>query len=187
MSTSRPVRIPRTRSPGPGSTPAQGPGTDSKPPLPLHLERRVNVGGSQRAVRVAGLFVVTLGALYAAFALYDRSAPGGTASPAGNGLLFFTVVFLLFAIVGVVYSVTPAPRAVEVGADRVTVVGRWGRRSRLPALELLSVSVVRRYPAGWLSSREVELIELFGEDTPRRSYLADAGLFAGARTLPRRP
>lgn len=182
MSPPRVVRIPRSRAPGSTSRGDEELPQDAGPVASVPVERRPNVGGSQRAIRVAALFVATLGALFAAFVLYDRSAPGGTASPESNGLLFFTVIFLLFAVGGVVYSLTPAPRAIEVGADRVTVIGRWGRRSRLPALGLLSVSVTRRYPAGLLSSREVELIELFGEDTPRRSYLVDAELFAGARS-----
>jgi hypothetical protein len=73
-----------------------------------------------------------------------------------------------------------------VGADHVTVVGRWGRRQRLPRLEELSVSVVRRYPAGWLAGDPVELVELWGEDVPARSYLVEADLFAGAVVSPRR-
>ena len=182
MATPRAIRIPRSR---PGSPVVRVPSGRPKPtvtPSEVARVRRPNVGGSQRAVRLAALFVGTLAALYAAFVLYDRTAPGGTAPAAGNGVLEFTIIFVVFAVAGALYALTPAPRAVEVERDRVTVVGRWGRRRSLPPLELLSVSVVRRYPAGILAAHPVELVEVSGEDVPRRSYLVDAKLFAGART-----
>jgi hypothetical protein len=143
------------------------------------------VGGSQRAIRLASLFVAVLALLYAGFLLYDRTVPGGNAPAASNGLLLFSAMFVVFAVVGVVYTLHPAPRAVEVTANHVTVVGRWGRRLRLPSLELLSVSVVRRYPAGWLASTPVELIELWGEGVPNRNYLVESDLFAGANVSTR--
>jgi hypothetical protein len=185
VATPRAVRIPRSSSPAPVVRVAkERPGASTTVGV-ASPERRENTGGSKRATRLAALFVVLLTALYAAFLLYDRTAPGGTASPEGNGVLLFTGIFLAFVVVGAVYALTPAPRRIEVTPDRVTVVGRWGRRRELPSLSLLSVSVVRRYPAGWLSDRPVELIELWGEDTPRRSYLVDAGLFAGANSTAR--
>jgi hypothetical protein len=150
-------------------------------------ERRENVGGSQRVIRLTVLFLVTLVILYSGFILYDRTAPGGTAPAASNGELLFTGIFVLFAVVGALYTLTPAPRAIVVGSDRVMVVGRWGRRRALPALDLLQVSVVRRYPAGFLANTPVELIELSGEDVPRRSYLVEAGLLAGTKSTPARP
>lgn len=185
MATSRPVRIPRSGTPPPavgtsiGSTDREAPGGKEGGTTP---ERRANVGGSQRVVRVAALYVAVLAALYTAFVLYDRTAPGGTAPPETNGLLLFTALFVAFALVGALYTLTPAPRALEVGADRVTVVGRWGRRRSLPPLDLLSLRVVRRYPAGWLADTPVELVELWGADLPLRSYLVSADLFAGAAT-----
>jgi len=147
--------------------------------------RRRNGAGSKRALRLAALYVVVLAVLYLGFLLYDRTAPGGTSPAAGNGVLLFTGMFVAFALVGALYTLHPAPRAIEVYSDHVTVVGRWGRRHRLPRLGLLSVSVVRRYPAGWLASGPVELIELWGEDVPNRSYLVAPELFAGAIPSPR--
>jgi hypothetical protein len=187
LASPRAVRIPRPRTNTPaslGTGPAkERPKTPSTPPS----EVRPNVGGFQRAVRLTMVFVVALTLLYAGFVLYDRTVPGGTSSVTGNGILVFTGVFLLFAAGGTLYSLTPAPRSLEVYPDRVTVVGRWGRRRTLPPLEQLYVIVVRRYPAGLLSSNPVELVEVSGADTPRRSYLADASLFDGANpSLPRR-
>jgi hypothetical protein len=183
VATPHAVRIPRAPLP-PRSVPVppeQLPAAVSAP-ADSKREHRVNVGGTQRAIRITALFVGTLAALYAAFVLYDRTAPGGTASPTGNGVLLFTGIFVVFAVGGALYALTPAPRALEVESGRVTVIGRWGQRRRLPRLELLSVGVVRRYPAGWLSDRPVDLIELAGEDTRRRSYLVESGLFDGAKS-----
>lgn len=138
------------------------------------------MGGSQRATRLVILFVATLAILYTAFVLYDRTAPGGTASPEGNGILLFTTIFVVFAAVGSLYALTPVPRAIEVAPGGVTVVGRWGRRHRLPGLERLTVTVVRRYPAGWLSDKPVDLVELSAEDAGRLSCLVEADLFSRA-------
>ncbi|MGP8159325.1 MAG: hypothetical protein ACLPWO_06955 [Thermoplasmata archaeon] len=184
MATPRAVRIPRPRSPSPSvRVPAEA--TEGVVPAEATPERRLNGAGSQRALRLAALYVVVLAALYVGFLLYDRNAPGGTSPATGNGVLLFTGMFVAFALVGALYTVHPAPRAVEVYADHATLVGRWGRRHRLPRLGLLSVSVVRRYPAGWLASGPVELLELWGEDVPNRSYLVAPELFAGAIPSPR--
>ncbi|HXQ78669.1 MAG TPA: hypothetical protein VN819_00405 [Thermoplasmata archaeon] len=182
MATPRAVRIPRTRSASSAARPEGKGAVDAASTALPKTQVRTNVGGSQRAVRISVLFVGTLALLYAAFILYDRTAPGGTSSPEGNGVLLFTGIFLVFAVAGALYSLTPAPRAVEVDSEGVTVIGRWGRRRRLPRLDLLTVGVVRRYPEGWLSERPVELIELSGEDVRRRSYLVEPDVFAGARS-----
>ena len=179
MATPRAVKIPRTRS-----TPATSPASDSPvPPAATPsspTERRENTGGSQRVVRLTVLFVVVLASMYAGFLLYDRTAPGGTSPAADNGVLLFSGVFALFAVVGVVYTLTAAPRAVVIGSDRVTVVGRWGRRRKFPPIDRMVVRVVRRYPEGFLAVVPVELVEVSGEDAPVRSYLVSAGLFDGA-------
>jgi len=167
MATGRPVRIAR----------AAGLETDRAAETG---ERRVNVAGSQRALRVTVVYLVVLVALFAAFVLYDRSAPGGTASPSTNGIYVFTGLFVVFAFGGAIFTLHPAPRALEVGPDRVTVVGRWGGRRVLPPLGSLSTRVVRRYPPGLLSGTPVEQIELWGRDVPLRTYLVEDGLFRGA-------
>jgi hypothetical protein len=182
MATSRPVRIARTASPeAHGVAPTTGP-EPSRPDRPAATtERRTNVAGSQRVVRVTLVYLVVLVALFAAFILYDRSVPGGTSSPAGNGVFVFTGIFVAFALGGVILTLHPAPRAVEVAPDHVTVVGRWGGRRVLPPLESLSTRVVRRYPSGFLSDAPVEQLELWGRDAPLRTYLVEDQLFRGAR------
>jgi len=168
MATSRPVRIART------------PLTDDAPRAPTDL--RVNVAGSQRVVRVTLVYLIVLVALFAAFLLYDRSVPGGTSSPTGNGVSVFAGIFILFAVVGTVLTLHPAPRAVEVSAEHVTVFGRWGGRRILPPLDALSTRVVRRYPSGFLSDAAVEQVELWGRDAPLRTYLVEDGIFRGSMT-----
>lgn len=181
MASPRAVRIPRSRptsaaTPAPTSAPSDQPDALATPPA-----RRANVAGSQRAVRLTILFVVVLALLYASFVLYDRTAPGGTASAEDNGILLLSVLFVVFALGGAIFTLTPAPRRVEVEPDRLVVVGRWGRRRTWPPLDQLSVYVARRYPAGWLASGPVELVELSADGVPRQSYLIEAGLFEGAR------
>ena len=183
MATSRPVRIPRTTL-RPAPTLRAEPPAEPEPPSTstarLPGEWRPNVGGSQRALRVTLLYLLVLGALYVGFLLYDRTAPGGTASPATNGVLVLTGLFAAFALVGSFYTLTPAPRGIEVAADHVTVVGRWGRRRVFPSLEQLSFRVVRHYPPSLLAETTVELIELWGRGVPVRGYLVGEELFTGA-------
>ena len=179
MSSPRAVRIPRARPPGPGAS-GNPAGADRPAAEPGPKDHRPNGAGSQRAFRVAALFVVALAALYAAFVLYDRAAPGGSPSAEGSAVLLLSVIFVVFAVGGVLFAVTPAPRSVEVAPDRVVVIGRWGRSVVLPRLDLLKSRVVRRYPASWLASSDVELVELWSEGIPPRNYLVESGLFAGS-------
>jgi len=188
MASSRPIRIARPDRPA-SATPVSETAHPAEPVPPSGPEGprevRANIGGAQRALRVTLVFVIVLAAMYLGFALYDRSAPGGSASPESNGLLLFTGVFAAIAVTGIVYSLTPAPRRVEVGPSGLTVVGRWGRRRYLPPLERLSVRVVRRYPAGLVSKVTVELVEVWGSGTPVRTYLVEEGLFSGATPVER--
>lgn len=190
MAASRAVRIPRLHSAGAAAPTTMGTAdlarerTAAAGTGATHGRRR-NGAGTQRAVRLTICFLVALVAIYAGFALYDRGAPGGSAPALANGMLLFAAIFVAFAVFGSLYTLYPAPRALEVGEDHVTVVGRFGRRRRFPRLELLSVRVVRSYPAGWLAESPVELVEVWGEDTGVHGYLVETGLFAGAKTSPR--
>jgi len=183
LATSRPVRIARPRTtPVTAGEETGGAAHAVRPAVRVEMPgvaRRANRGGTQRAFRVTAVYLVALVAIFGGFVLYDRTTPGGTTSPESNGLLTFTVIFLLFAVFGLVFSLTPAPRSVEVSEDQTTIIGRWGRRRRLPSLEKLSLRVVRKYPEGWLSPVPVELVELWGEGIPVRSYLVEADLFHG--------
>ena len=186
MSTPRAVRIPRSGTPS-GGSPGAHPLSGSLDVPPRESDRRPNVAGSQRAIRLAILFLVALAALFAAFLLYDRGAPGGASSPAANGILVLSLIFIVFAVGGFLFTVTPAPRSVEVAPDGVVVVGRWGRRVSLPPLALLKLRVVRKYPANWLATADVELVELWSDGMPPRNYLVESGLFAGSTSEALRP
>jgi len=188
VAPSRAVRIPRSRASPPESPDTASAGVPvaaSSPAGTARPELRRNVGGSTRAVRLAAFYVGVLTAFYVGFVLYDRTAPGGTSSITTNGILLFTGLFILLAAAGALYALNPAPRSVEVTDKHVTVVGRWGRRRELPPLSMLSFSVVQRYPAGWLAPTPVELIELWGENVPNRSYVVDPELFQGANRAAR--
>ena len=181
MAATHPVRIPRRSShPGTNAPRQEGDASFQKVPIGSDRERRENLAGTQRVVRLTVLYLFALVAMYVGFLVYSRTAPGGGGSSDLSGLLLLSAIFVLFAVVGGLYTLSPAPRSVEVAGDRVIVVGRWGRRRRLPPIDRLTVRVARRYSAGWLSNDEVELIEVWGDDTPVQSYIAGAGLFAGA-------
>ena len=180
MATSRPVRIVRPRATPSAPLPA-GPSVASEPSAPRTAPtHRPNRAGSQRVIRLSTFYVVVLAALYLGLVLYGRTAPGGSSSAELAYVLLFTAVFAAFALGGILVTLTPAPRSVEVATDHVTVVGRWGRRHRFPPLDRLHVRVARRYPAGILASEPVESVEVWGDDTPVRSYLVGAELFEGA-------
>jgi hypothetical protein len=176
MTASRAVRIPRNSSAEPT-------------PRPLEVERRAlpaegadirrwpNSAGSQRAIRLTLIYLLALTLLYLTFVLYDRSVPGGTSSASENGFLLFSVFALVLGVGGAIFSLSPAPRAVELGPDTVVVLGRWGRRTEWTPRDRLSIRTVRRYPAGMLSREPVEYVELSLRGERVRSYLVSEGLF----------
>ena len=121
-------------------------------------------------------YIIVLALLYFAFVLYDRSAPGGTSSGAEGGLVDFSIVALVLAVVGAFLSLAPAPRAVERSSTSLIVVDRWGRRTEWTPLDEVRVRTVRRYPAGLLSDAPVESVEVSGPGRRPRSYLVEEGL-----------
>jgi hypothetical protein len=170
----RAVRIPR--SPGPPPTP--GPDASAVPPSraaarAAAVDRRPNRAGAQRALRLAGIYLAALAVMYVAFVDLDRSGPGGTGTAAETGLLYFTLVAAALAVGGVLVTLSPVPRAVEVHPSAVVVVEWTGRRRSFPPLEELRVQVVRRYPRGFLSSETVEAVELFDRNGPRTYQLTE--------------
>ena len=176
MSVPRAVRIPRAGASGPVADPrAARPDTSSSG---LTLDRIPNRAGTQRVVRLTAIYLIALAALYLAFAIYARSAPGGTSSAGQIELLEFTAVAVAIGLAGAVLTLTPAPRAILRRADGFTVVGRWGRATEWAPLGEVTVRRVRHYPAGFLSEAPVESLEISGAGHPARSYLLEAGLVA---------
>jgi hypothetical protein len=168
----RVVRIPRE------TTARAPPSEDASAPKVVGAEagRRPNVGGSQRAVRLALVYLLALTAVYLAFVLYARSTPGGMTSGAGSALLLFSAAAAGFGAVGAVLALHPAPRAVEISRSQIVVLGRWGGRRRWPRSRELHVRVVRRFPPRGLSSVTVELVEVSTPGRAARNYLVEEGL-----------
>jgi hypothetical protein len=180
MATPHPVRIARS-SPA-ASEPVAPPIAPAEPAAsalaPVDLRR--NRAGLQRAFRLAVVYLVALLVLYIGFVLADRAAPGGTGPTATTGLLYFTAIASVLAIVGVLLALAPAARSVEVSPESVTVEEWTGRRRRFPPLGELRVRTVRRYPAGFLSSGAVEAVEVEGGGL-RRTYQLEEGVLPERR------
>jgi len=177
MVTPRAIRIPRGPSDHLRDTRRPVKARPASPPLLPGL-RRPNRAGTQRAVRLMLLYLVVLTLLYLGFVLYDRNAPGGMSPGAQGGLVAFSVVALVVAVVGALLSITPAPRAVEQSSTSLAVVGRWGRRTEWAPLDEVTVRKVRSYPAGLLSGEPVDSVEVSSPGRTTRSYLVEAGLLS---------
>ncbi|MCI4364617.1 MAG: hypothetical protein L3K10_00920 [Thermoplasmata archaeon] len=167
MAAPRPVRIPRA-SPTPRAAMTAGD----------LVEHRPNEAGTQRAFRFAVFYVLALVVLDATLVLFDLSSPVGREPGSESGLGLFTAFALVLAVGSVLFALSPAPRHVDFRTDGVVVVGRWGHRRWFPVAGDLNPKVVRHYPAGLLSSRPVDIVELVDRTGHRRNYQVDAGLFA---------
>jgi hypothetical protein len=178
MSETRAVRIPRARLPSPAPPPV------ARPPVPIEeipvVERRANRGGVQRAQRLAVGYVAVLFIVYAGFAVYDRSTPSGATAGSASNLLLFGVVALILALSGVVLSMISAPRAVELSTRATRILGSLGLNQRFPPIASVHVRIVRRYPAGFLSSVPTVSAELTA-GALRRTYLLEEGLLTPNR------
>ncbi|MGI0070778.1 MAG: hypothetical protein ACRECT_01695 [Thermoplasmata archaeon] len=179
MASPRAIRIPRVRpgAPAPDVPPPEEPGS----PPPRRVERRRNQAGLERAHRVAAIYLGALAVLYVGFLLLDRSAPGGTSPAVAMGMLYFTAIAAALGVAGAVVALSPAPRAIEQGADELVVVEWWGHRRTFSPLGALQVSVVQRYPSVLLSSRPVEAVEIGTTAGGRRTYHLEAGLISERR------
>lgn len=155
-------------------------------PRPLETEgtgdRRPNLAGFQRALRLALIYLVGLALIFGLFAGFTEAAPTSKGSGATTDLLFFGVAALAFAVVGTLVALHAAPRAIIVKESSIVVIGRWGRRTAWAPRSELRLRVVRRHPAGFLSSEPVESIELAVPGRPAQVYLVTQGLFPGAPT-----
>lgn len=179
MATPRAIRIPRAPSALPSPPPpSPGPATPELPAegSPAPVDRRRNQAATERASRLAVIYLGALLVLYIGFVLLDRASPGGTSSAAETGVGYFTAITAVVGLVGTVVALSPAPRSVEVRADSFVVQEWTGRRRTFPPLGELRVSVVRRYPRSFLSSRPVEMLELGTLAGGRRSYQFEEGL-----------
>jgi hypothetical protein len=165
-----PARVVRVvATPG---TVAENTGTESTDP---HASRRDNGPAVARAWRIASIYIAALVAMYAGFLGLEFRSSGAGGALAIDGLLVFSGVAAALAVAGLVLTLAPVPRAVEVTSARVVVVEWAGRRREFPPLGQLRVEVLRRYPPSFLSGTEVEAIELSG-GRRRRTYQVTTGL-----------
>jgi hypothetical protein len=179
VSSPRAVRIVRTPGPrasvGPAAAaPAAAAGAESS--ATGAVDRRRNQAATERAYRLTTIFVGTLVGLYVLFVVLDRLAPGGSSSAVETGLLSFSGIAAAIGVVGALVAISPAPRAIEVRPDALVVIEWWGHRRSFPPVGQLQMSVLRRYPASFLSSRPVEAVEVGTRASGRKVYQFEAGL-----------
>lgn len=177
MASPRVVRIPsaRVRTVPRGRTgEAVGPRTGTSDPL---LERRPNRAGTQRAFRLALVYLSALAGLYLLLLAFDLSTPGGRSPGSAGGLALFSLIAAALALGGTLFSLTAAPRAVEVRRGSIVVVGRWKRRRTWTPRSAISVRVLRHYPEGPLSRAAVDSVEVGVPGRPPRTYLVESGIF----------
>ncbi|HTW77290.1 MAG TPA: hypothetical protein VMG14_05935 [Thermoplasmata archaeon] len=184
MATPRAVRIPRPSRSEPPTGPGPAPvapdaaaATEGGPDIGAAIESapdvRANDAARRRARRLVLIYLLPLLAMYLGFLELDRLAPGGSSVFGSIGTLVFTGLFAVLALAGVLLTLAPVPRAVEVGPAAVVVVEWTGRRRTFPPLPDLRVEVVHRYPAGVLSDASVVTVELTGGKRRRTYHLTD--------------
>jgi hypothetical protein len=137
----------------------------------------VNRAGTQRAVRVAVLYVVAVLALTAILTALDLNSSEASRPAVQQGLELFLGVAFALIVGSVLFTFYPAPRSVEVVGGEATVVGRWGRRHELGPIDGLVPKVVRHFPAGPLSTRPVDMVEVRDGRGRKRVYQVESGLF----------
>jgi hypothetical protein len=180
VSGPRAVRIPRARtSPAASTTSSEAPAAPS-----TSVERRKNQAALERAHRLTAIYLGTLVVLYAVFVVLDRSAAGGSTPAVQTGLISFSLIAAAIGALGAYVALSPAPRAVEIRPDAFVVIEWWGRRRTFPPLPDLDRSVVRRYPSSFLSSRDVEAVEVGSRARGRRTYQFEAGLLPAPPATP---
>ncbi|MGP8077910.1 MAG: hypothetical protein ACLQD8_02865 [Thermoplasmata archaeon] len=165
----------RPRPPSAGwPEPAKAAGPEGTP-------RRIvpNRAATQRARRLTALYVVILAALYAGFALLARGSAGGPPSGTTQDLELFGLVALVFALAGAILTLLSAPAALELSPTATVVVSPLGSRRTFRTGPGHSVRIVRKFPAGILSSEPVESVEI-ASGGGRRTYLVDAGILSPA-------
>lgn len=187
MASSRPVRIAKPNGPARvvrvAATPGSSLAATAAEPVELAGSRRDNAPAVARAWRIGAIYLVALAAMYAGFLALELRGAGAGGALATDGLLVFSGVAAALAAGGLVVTLAPVPRSVEVTPTAVVVIEWAGRRREFPPLDQLRVDVVRRYPANLLSRTEVEAIELSG-GRRRRTYQVISGLLPEHRPSP---
>jgi hypothetical protein len=167
VSASRAVRIPRGRPPPAGEPPA---------PLATPPELRPNRGGTERAIRIAGVYSGGILALTVILSALDLSMSDAARPGVQQGLELFLVVATLLAVASILYALSPAPRRVEVRADRMVVVGRWGNRRVFAGPGGPALRVVRHVAPSPLTPRPVDVVRVVDSNGRAVTYEIESGL-----------
>jgi hypothetical protein len=186
----RPVRIAKSTSP---ARVVRVPAKPSPDPVPVvtnaedeTVTERDNAPARARAWRIGAIYLVALAAMYAGFLALELRGPRAGGALATDALVLFSAVAAALAVGGLVVTLGPVPRSIEVTPTAVVVVEWTGRRRKFPALDDLRVDVVRRYSANFLSSAAVETVEV-SDGRRRRTYQLTTGLLAEHRPTPKSP
>jgi hypothetical protein len=192
VASPRPVRI--VKSPGPArvvrvaanppTTLAPAPTSAPAEANAVPVSKRDNSAARARAWRIVAFYLVALAAMYAGFLVLELRGPGAGGSLALDGTLVFSAVAVGLAVGGLVVTLAPVPRSVEVSPNEVVVIEWMGRRRKFPPLHDLRVEVVRRYSASFLSSTPVEAVELH-DGRRRRTYQLTLGVLPEHRPPPK--
>lgn len=175
MASARPVRIVRK------SVPTEAVRVQAPAPLPGRSGEsdavRPNRAATQRAWRLFALFLGAVTALLAGILGLLNRDPGGLSAS-------LTVAALLVGLSGVVVAIGWAvtlgqtPRAIRTAPASAVVIDRLGRSREIRLDPGGDVSVVRRFPAGWLAGTETEIVRVRDVRGITRTYLVDSGLLA---------
>ena len=177
MSAPRAVRIPRVRAEGGRPGVERTTAAPERARVTAAIELRPNVAGSERAVRLAYLYLGAIGLLYLLFVLLEWIVRAGWGTGVEFDLLLFGLAALVFSVGGALFALHPAPRGIEIGPTALRIVGRWGHRIEWSPRNEIRFRLVRRYSAGFLSRAPVESVELSLPGRPPRVYLVGEGFF----------
>jgi hypothetical protein len=165
VASPRAVRIPRA----PAASRPAAPAGDL-------VDHRPNVAGTQRAFRFAVLYLIVLLALDLILVALDLTSSEASRPGLQGDLRLFLAIAGVLAVGSVVFALSPAPRFVDVRSTGVVVVGRWGSRVAYPAIDRLDARVLRHYPAGFLSSKPVDMVSVADTAGRRHTYQVESGL-----------
>ncbi|HLN50894.1 MAG TPA: hypothetical protein VK455_02405 [Thermoplasmata archaeon] len=148
-----------------------------QPAGPTVRERKENRSGTQRAVRVSLLFVLAIAVLYGGFVLLAGSASDRTGPGVWQQIELFGLIAIAVSVGGTLLTLGSAPRAIETDANGTVVVGRFGRHRRYAAGVPISVRLVQKHPAGFLSPTAIDVVEVTA-GPQRATYFLEEGMLA---------
>lgn len=114
------------------------------------------------------------GAITALYLVFIELTYGATSPGVRNdvfGIATLSAVWAAFIIVNWLLTLGRAPRGVRRDVDSLVVRDSYGRLVRFPSPSSSDVTVLQRYPAGWLASEPTELVRLTSPGGPSGTYL----------------